>query len=138
MHRLLIGLIVTSIIVLVCVRLFKCSSCECWNSCSCASSDCCCAEPMLNNTRRIYLHSVDWCPHCKIIKPVWDAVVNDTKGSGIIFTEVDEDIAKTPGINGYPTIIMLDENGYRHKYSGGPDFTALRNWVIAPTQATIR
>jgi len=70
------------------------------------------------------------------MKPVWESVKAATAGSGIVFQEIDEDVAKTPGINGYPTIIMLDENGYRHKYNGGPDFVNLRNWVVSPAQMT--
>ena len=132
MIQLLIGLIVVAIIVVICIHLNRCPSCECLSRCGCTGAACCCAEPMLNNTRRVYLHSVGWCPHCKTMKPVWDSVVAATRDSGIIFKELDEDVVKTPGIDGFPTIIMLDENGYRHKYSGGPDFTKLRNWVIAP------
>ena len=117
MNQYIIGLIIVAIIVFGYVQISG-------------------SEKMLNNTRRIYLHSVEWCPHCKTMKPVWDSVIAATAGSGIIFTDVDEDKAKTPGINGYPTIIMLDENGYRHKYTGGPDFNKLRNWVVAPAPIT--
>ncbi len=88
----------------------------------------------INHTRRVTLHSVKWCPHCIIMKPIWEQVKIAVMGSGIIFTEVDEDIAKTPGINGYPTIMMLDENGQRSKYPGMPDFASLRAWVVNPVR----
>lgn len=88
----------------------------------------------INHTRRVTLHSVKWCPHCVIMRPIWEQVKVAVAGSGIIFTEVDEDIAKTPGINGYPTIMMLDENGQRSKYPGMPDFQTLRAWVVTPVR----
>jgi thiol-disulfide isomerase/thioredoxin len=80
--------------------------------------------------RRIFLHHTNWCPHCRTMMPVWKAV--SKSASNVIFIEVDEDIAKTPGVEGYPTIIMLDEHGKRHKYHGGPDYTTLRNWAMSP------
>lgn len=86
----------------------------------------------INNTRTITLHTVSWCPHCKIMKPVWDNVRSATANSGIIYREVDEDVAKTPGVKSYPTIRMVDVNGLTYEYAGGPNFTTLRNWVVAP------
>jgi hypothetical protein len=65
------------------------------------------------------------------MKPVWAQVKNTAASSGIKFIEVDEDKTPTPGINGYPTIVMIDENGARSEYHGGPDFTKLYPWVIA-------
>lgn len=85
----------------------------------------------VNKTRHVYLHYTNWCGFCKKMKPVWERVKEALSTSGIEFHEVDEDIAKTPGINGYPTIEMLDENGYRRLYSGQIDFAQLRNWVAA-------
>jgi thiol-disulfide isomerase/thioredoxin len=91
----------------------------------------------MNNTRRVTLHYTNWCGYCKKMKPVWDQVKKASAGSGIIFSEVDEDIAKTPGVNGYPTIIMLDERGQRSKYIGQADFATLRNWIVAPVSISI-
>jgi len=86
----------------------------------------------VNNTRAVTLHSVAWCPHCKIMKSVWDNVVAATAGSGIKYQELDEDVAKTPGVTRYPTIRMTDVTGRVYEYKGGPDFTTLRNWIVAP------
>lgn len=86
----------------------------------------------LNNTRRVYLHSTNWCPHCKTMKPVWEQVKIAVAESNIEFYEIDEDVAKTPGINGFPTIRMLDEYGQRRQYPGGADFEQLRRWVVNP------
>lgn len=86
----------------------------------------------VNETRVITLHYTNWCPHCKNIKPIWAAVRAATEGSRIRFKEVDEDIAHTPGVRSYPTILMLAENGHTYRYGGGPDFNKLRNWVVSP------
>lgn len=89
----------------------------------------------INHTRRVRLHTVKWCPHCKNMLPIWEQVQRVTQGSNIIFEKIDEDIAKTPGITGYPTILMTDENGNVSRYSGEPDFDKLRNWIITPVRA---
>ena len=86
----------------------------------------------LNNARRIYLHSADWCPHCKTMKPIWDQVKAATVNSGIEYYEIDEVVAKTPGLNGIPTIRMLDEYGMRSEYPGGPNYEELRRWIVSP------
>jgi thiol-disulfide isomerase/thioredoxin len=91
----------------------------------------------INNTRRIYLHYTNWCGYCKKMKPVWAQVKEALKDSGLQFIEVDEDIAKTPGVNSYPTILMLDENGYRHQYPGWIEFESLRAWCVSPAQQKV-
>lgn len=88
-------------------------------------------ESMVNPTRTVTLHYTNWCGACKNMKPVWSQVKIATAGSGIVFKEVDEAKAKTPGVDSYPTIYMLDERGRRSQYGLGPDFERLRNWVVA-------
>lgn len=87
----------------------------------------------INNTRRIYLHYTNWCGYCKKMKPIWAQVKETLADTALEFHEIDEDIAKTPGVNGYPTIIMIDENGFRHQYPGGIDFEKLRSWCASPS-----
>lgn len=74
----------------------------------------------------VELHYVNWCGACKRMKPVWSSV----KGTipGVQFVEIDEDIAKTKGITGYPTILMKS-NGRTYKYSGAPDPRTLSGWI---------
>lgn len=86
----------------------------------------------INNTRRIYLHYTNWCGFCKRMKPIWESVKSTLTDTTLEFYEIDEDVAKTPGVNGYPTILMIDENGFRHQYPGEPDFEKLRAWCIEP------
>jgi thiol-disulfide isomerase/thioredoxin len=88
----------------------------------------------INNTRRVTLHYTQWCGYCKNMKPIWEQVKLATAASGILFNEIDEDVARTPGVTGYPTIIMLNERGERSKYDGPADFATLRAWVVNPVQ----
>jgi thiol-disulfide isomerase/thioredoxin len=86
------------------------------------------AEKYTSGGKKITLHYADWCTHCVRMKPVFMAVSKTVPG--VEFVLVDEAVAKTPGIQGYPTIIKL-ENGKSTTYSGGPDFNTLRSWIVA-------
>lgn len=86
----------------------------------------------INNRRRITLHYTNWCGACKAMKPTWEGVKINLAQSGINFNEVDEDVAKTPYITSFPTIIMLTEKGKRVRYNGMNDFNQLRNWCLSP------
>lgn len=70
----------------------------------------------------IILFYVDWCPHCKTAKPVWDKVKLEyqdqvIKGKRVIFTEINctnespdvEEMINKYNIQGYPTIKMLKD-----------------------------
>jgi len=86
----------------------------------------------INLTRKVTLHYTNWCGACKLMKPVWARVKNALAGSNIKFEELDEDMAKTPGIAGYPTIILIDEFGHAHQYPFDANFERLRDWIISP------
>ncbi len=92
----------------------------------------------VNSTRQVKLHYVDWCPYCQHMKPVWSDVKASLLGSGIQFIEVNEDITKTSGIESYPTIIMVAENGKSYSYKGLADKEQLRNWIIAINPSDFR
>ncbi len=128
---LLIAIIITTI-VLIATYIYKCK-CGCWRGCGCMGC-CCTAESFLpiNSTRVVTLHYTKWCPGCAVMKPVWERVKHSAQDSGIKFMEVDEDIEPTPGIDGYPTIRMITEQGRMTQYTGGPDYARLRNWVASP------
>lgn len=83
----------------------------------------------MSNIRHATLHYTDWCPHCQTMKPVWNQVKHSV-GPNIMFHEVDEEKTPTPGITGYPTIIMIDETGHAHQYRDGPNVESLRKWLI--------
>ncbi len=84
---------------------------------------------MLPHSRTITLHYTEWCPACKNIKPIWDAA-KASLSDRMKFIELDEDIVKTEGIMGYPTIRLVDERGVRRQYNGPADLVTLRNWML--------
>lgn len=91
----------------------------------------------INQTRRVRLHYTEWCHYCKLMKPVWARVKEATRGSNIIFEEIDEDKTRTPGITGFPTIIMVNTNGQTMQYPYGADFETLRAWIMQPLAAAL-
>jgi len=67
----------------------------------------------------LMLFYVDWCPHCKTAKPIWNnmkekfngKMVNNTK---LFFKEVncekEEELADKYKISGFPTIKLVKDN----------------------------
>ena len=129
MNNILIGLIVVFAIAAI-VQWGATCPCGCprW-MCGCENMH----SGDVNTRRFVTLHYTNWCHYCKQMKPVWATVKASLADSGVQFRELDEDVAKTPGVTGYPTILMLDEKGHSHKYNGIADATQLRNWIVAPT-----
>lgn len=76
----------------------------------------------------IALYSVDWCPHCRTMKPVWNQVKSENTAPWVSFIEIDGDENETPGIDGYPTI-RASVSGKIYQYRGGANYYSLRQWV---------
>ena len=85
-----------------------------------------------NKTAEIMLFSVDWCPHCKTAKPVWDELKTEYQnktinGYSILFTEINcttetaeiEKLIAKYKIEGYPTIKLL-KDGQIIEYDAKP------------------
>ena len=69
------------------------------------------------------LFTVDWCPHCKTAKPVWNDVKTEYEGSvinGYKVSFVDYNCTKETAetqslmdkykVEGFPTIILIKDN----------------------------
>ena len=76
-----------------------------------------------SSTAEVMFFYVDWCPHCKTAKPVWDSFSKDnqgikTKNYNVIFTEINctketeqsNKLMNKYNIEGFPTIIMLKDD----------------------------
>lgn len=81
------------------------------------------------NVAQLYLFKVDWCPHCKSAKPIFDEIEKEQKGNPIngytvTFTTVDceaePDMADKFKIEGYPTIKLV-KDGQVIEYDAKPD-----------------
>lgn len=86
----------------------------------------------INNHRRVYFHGTSWCGACKLWKPIWEDAKIASRGSGIEFIEVDEDVAKTPYVAYFPSIYILTERGQRFQYKGPADIERFLQWIASP------
>jgi thiol-disulfide isomerase/thioredoxin len=78
---------------------------------------------------QLFLFKVDWCPHCKSAKPIFDEIEKEQKGKPIngytvTFTTVDceaePDMADKFKIEGYPTIKLV-KDGQVIEYDAKPE-----------------
>ena len=79
----------------------------------------------------VVLFYVDWCPHCKTVKPEWAKLnkLNNTEINGVNVkveaanaegSEVEKEAAADNNVQGYPTIKLISE-------SEVVDYTGARN-----------
>jgi thiol-disulfide isomerase/thioredoxin len=78
---------------------------------------------------QLYLFKVDWCPHCKKAKPVFDEVEKELNGRMIngytvtfktVDCEAEPDMADKFKIEGYPTIKLI-KDGQVIEYDAKPE-----------------
>lgn len=78
---------------------------------------------------QLYLFKVDWCPHCKTAKPVFDEVEKELNGRPIngytvtfktVDCEAEPDMADKFKVEGYPTIKLI-KNGEVIEYDAKPE-----------------
>jgi len=89
----------------------------------------------------LLLFYVDWCPHCKTAKPVWEELKTEYEnktinGYTILFTEINctnespevEKLINTYKIEGYPTIKLL-KDGQIIEYDAKPTRATLEQFL---------
>lgn len=85
----------------------------------------------------LYMFSVEWCPHCKDAKPIWDDFVKEHtdksfNGKTVNFVRVDCDkdsaLADKYGVSGYPTI-KLDKGDSVIEYKSKPSNDTLLSFL---------
>ena len=78
---------------------------------------------------QLFLFKVEWCPHCKTAKPVFDEVEKDLNGRQIngytvtfktVDCEAEPDMADKFKIEGYPTIKLV-KDGQVIEYDAKPE-----------------
>jgi thiol-disulfide isomerase/thioredoxin len=78
---------------------------------------------------QLFLFKVDWCPHCKKAKPVFDEVEKELNGRKIneytvsfktVDCEAEPDMADKFKIEGYPTIKLV-KDGQVIEYDAKPE-----------------
>jgi thiol-disulfide isomerase/thioredoxin len=93
------------------------------------------------NVAELLLFYVDWCPHCKTAKPIWNEIKSEYEsktinGYKIIFTEINcttetaevEQMVNKYNIEGYPTIKLL-KDGQVIEYDAKPSKVTLEQFL---------
>lgn len=93
------------------------------------------------NTAELMLFYVDWCPHCKTAKPIWEDIKAEYEnktinGYHVIFTEINcttetaevEQLMNKYNIEGFPTIKLL-KDGQVIEYDAKPSKTNLEQFL---------
>ncbi len=94
-----------------------------------------------NKTAQLMLFHVDWCPHCKTAKPVWDDLKTEYEnksinGYTIVFTEINcttesgevEKMMDKYNVEGFPTIKLI-KDGQIIEYDAKPTKETLNQFL---------
>lgn len=94
-----------------------------------------------SSNAELMLFSVDWCPHCKTAKPIWEELKTEYKnktinGYTVLFTDVNcttetpeiEKMISNYKIEGYPTIKLL-KDGQVIDYDAKPSKDTLSQFL---------
>lgn len=85
-----------------------------------------------NDNVSFTLYYVDWCPHCKSIKPDWEKLEKDKELKHININKVNceenEEIVQEKNIEGFPTI-LLNNNGKEEAYNGGREYADFKKYL---------
>jgi thiol:disulfide interchange protein len=82
--------------------------------------------------------NASWCGHCKNFKPTWKEFTQVMQSSNSPIEVVDlqcdlneenEQKCKDLGVQGYPTVILIDSNGKKEEYSGPRTVESLVNFA---------
>ena len=80
-------------------------------------------EGMVKGRKELLLLHMEGCPHCVKLLPEWDnfTKMNDTNiTTKSVERNDDQALVKRYGAKGFPTILLLDENGDKLKTYDGP------------------
>lgn len=96
-----------------------------------------------DKSAQLYLFKVDWCPHCKTAKPVFDEVEKELNGrpiNGYVVTfktvdcEAEPDMADKFKVEGYPTIKLV-KNGEVIEYDAKPEKDKIIEFLMTVLQS---
>ena len=96
-----------------------------------------------DKSAQLYLFKVDWCPHCKTAKPVFDEVEKELNGrpiNGYVVTfktvdcEAEPDMADKFKVEGYPTIKLV-KNGEVIEYDAKPEKDKILEFLMTVLQS---
>ena len=80
----------------------------------------------------IYFH-MNGCGHCKKFSPIWDEFSSNYKGGLKLQKyereEAGEDMLKKYEIQGFPTILLVDEQGNKKEFQGDRTVSGLESFA---------
>ena len=89
-------------------------------------------ENLENPTTAIYFH-MNGCGHCKNFTPVWDSFVNNYKGpvkcKKMERAEAGDSLLKKYKVEGFPTVIKIDEAGNYETFNGERTLNGLKTFI---------
>lgn len=98
--------------------------------------------------RKLIIATAKWCPHCVSAMPEFSKVasaspVKIADGSSVVVKLLDEkenkDEISALNIQGFPSVIFIDQDGKRMEYGGPRTFNGIMefmNELTAPTATT--
>ena len=88
-------------------------------------------EAFSNPKELIYFY-MNGCGHCKTFSPVWDEFVNNYTGTlklNKYETKEAGGLIQKYGIQGFPTVILIDEQGNKKEFEGDRTVQGLEAFV---------
>jgi len=89
-------------------------------------------ENLENPTTAIYFR-MNGCGHCKNFTPVWDSFVNNYKGpvkcKKMERAEAGDSLLKKYKVEGFPTVIKIDEAGNYETFNGERTLDGLKTFI---------
>lgn len=87
-----------------------------------------------SHQKLIAMVHAEWCPHCTVLLPKWNDMVKEHDDFTPNVFEIEqkefaEVQSRVGNINGFPTIISIDEEGKRIEYGGSREKDAIASWV---------
>ncbi len=88
----------------------------------------------VTKTETFILYYVEWCPHCKVVKPEWEKLQKDDELKMVeikkVNCEENEDVVNELGIEGFPTILYT-KNGKVEPYNGEREYEEFKQFLLS-------
>ena len=91
------------------------------------------SEGFTGQGKEMVLFHMNGCGHCKKFSPIWDDFSSNYKGSlklkKLEREEAGDDMLKKYEVQGFPTILLLDEQGNKKEFQGDRTISGLESFA---------